>query len=205
MNTVGEGRSGFSSVLTVKCTHCGSLNKVNTSSQHRAGTRGPLASDVNTRAVLGSLHIGIGQTQLNNLFTTLNVPPMSNVLFKRREREIGNAVENVVKKSCKQILEQEKKKAEEKSQNQGGEDGLVGIAVSYDMGWQKRGKGHNSLTGHGTAMGLVTGKVLSYSTRCKSCRVCDSSNRSGTAVKNHDCRKNHTGSSKSMERDVRGL
>ena len=56
-------------------------------------------------------------------------------------------------KSCNEILEK------------GEKDGLVGIAVSYDMGWQKRGKGHNSLTGHGTAMGLVTGKVLSYATR----------------------------------------
>ena len=54
---------------------------------------------------------------------------------------------------------------------------------------------------HG-AMGLVTGKVLSYSTRWKSCRVCDSSNRSGKAAKNHDCKNNHTGSSQSMERDV---
>ena len=117
---------------------------------------------MNTRAVLGSLHVGTGQTQLNNLLTTINVPPISNVLFKRREREIGNAVENVTKKSCRQVVEQEKKKADEKSQNQGGENSLVGIAVSYDMGWQKRGKGHNSLTGHGTAMGLVTGKVLSY-------------------------------------------
>ena len=71
-------------------------------------------------------------------------------------------------KSCNEILEK------------GEKDGLVGIAVSYDMGWQKRGKGHNSLTGHGTAMGLVTGKVLSYATRCKSCRVCDSSKKSGT-------------------------
>ena len=51
-------------------------------------------------------------------------------------------------------------------------------------------------------MGLVTGKVLSYATRCKSCRVCDSSKRSGKAAKNHDYRKNHAGSSKSMERDV---
>ena len=51
-------------------------------------------------------------------------------------------------------------------------------------------------------MGLVTGKVSSYATRCKSCRVCDSSKRSGKAAKNHDCRKNHAGSSKSMERDV---
>ena len=45
-----------------------------------------------------------------------------NVLFKRREREIRNAVENVTKKSCRQVVEQEKKKAEEKSQNQGGEN-----------------------------------------------------------------------------------
>jgi len=30
-------------------------------------------------------------------------------------------------------------------------DGLVGIAVSYDMGWQKRGRGQ-------AAMGLATGK-----------------------------------------------
>ena len=67
VNTVGEAaRRGLSSTLTVKCTHCGDLNNVNTSGQHRAGSRGPLASDVNTRAVLGSLHIGIGQTELNN-------------------------------------------------------------------------------------------------------------------------------------------
>ena len=111
-------------------------------------------------------------------------------------------MEIVARKGCNEILEKEKKKAETESQNQGEKDGLVGIAVSYDMGWQKRGKGHNSLTGHGTAMGLVTGKVLSYATRCKSCRVCDSSKRSGKAAKNHDYRKNHAGSSKSMERDV---
>ena len=88
-NTVGEaGRNGLSSTLTVKCTHCWNLNNVNTSGQHRAESRGPLARGVNTRAVLGSLHIGIGQTQLNNLLTTLNVPPVSNVLFKRWEREM---------------------------------------------------------------------------------------------------------------------
>ena len=80
-------------------------------------------------------------------------------------------------------------------------DGLVGIAVSYDMGWQKRGRGHNSSTGHGAAMGLATGKVVSYSTRCKTCRVCSHSKLSGKGKK-HDCRKNHWGSSKSMERDV---
>ena len=55
-------------------------------------------------------------------------------------------MEIVARKSCNEILEKEKKKAETESKNQGEKDGLVGIAVSYDMGWQKRGKGHNSLT-----------------------------------------------------------
>ena len=49
------------------------------------------------------------------------------------------------------------------------ENGLIGFPVSDDMGWQKRGKGHNSLTGHVTAMGLNTGNVLAYATTCKSC------------------------------------
>ena len=70
------------------------------------------------------------------------------------------------------------------------------------MGWKKRGKGHNSLTGHGAVMGPVTGKVLSFATRCKTCQVCEASKKMGKIAKKHDCRKNHTGSSKSMEREV---
>ena len=43
-------------------------------------------------------------------------------------------------------------------------------------------------------MGLKTGKVLSYATRCKACRVCESSRK---------IRKSgNVGSSKSTDRDV---
>ena len=70
------------------------------------------------------------------------------------------------------------------------------------MGWQKRGKGHNSLTGQGTAMGLKAGKVLAYATRFKLCRTCSYASREGKQVKQHDCRKNHNGSSKAMEPSV---
>lgn len=200
-NMVGETRSGLSSVFNIQCSKCGKINNVHTSNHHRTGSRGPKASDINSRAVLGSLHIGVGQTQLNNFLATLNVPTMNSQLFKMREREIGNSIEKVAKASCDVYLEQEKENAE-KSNNQGEVDSMPGIAVSYDMGWTKRGKGHNSLTGHGASMGLKTGKVLSYATRCKACRVCESSKKSGKVAKTHNCRKNHVGSSKSMERDV---
>lgn len=36
----------------------------------------------------------------------------------------------------------------------------------------------------------------------QSSRVCEASKKMGKVAKNHDCRKNHTGSSKSMERNV---
>ena len=126
---------------------------------------------------------------------------MNSQLFKMREREIGNSIEKVAKASCDVYLEQKKENAE-KSNNHREVDSMPGIAESYDMGWTKRGKGHNSLTGHGASMGLKTGKVLSYATRCKACRVCESSKKSGKVAKTHDCRKNHAGSSKSMEIDV---
>lgn len=200
-NMVGETRSGLSSVFNIQCSKCGKINNVHTSNHHRTGSRGPKASDINSRAVLGSLHIGVGQTQLNNFLATLNIPTMNSQLFKMREREIGNSIGKVAKGSCDVYLEQEKENAE-KSNNQGEVDSMPAIAVSYDMGWTKRGKGHNSHTGHGASMGLKTGKVLSYATRCKACRVCESSKKSGKVAKTHDCRKNHVGSSKSMESDV---
>jgi predicted RNA binding protein with dsRBD fold (UPF0201 family) len=189
---------GVASILYIKCNLCGKINKVKTSSEHRSGQRGRLTFNINSRAVLGSLQAGIGNTHLNNLFATMNVPTMNNRTFKSREREVGKAVEDLAQKSCKTNIEREKDMAEENGEV-ADENGLVGIPVSYDMGWQKRGKGHNSMTGQGVAMGLATGNVLAYATKCKSCRVCDHAKKKGKQPRRHDCRKNHVGSSKAME------
>ena len=68
---MGKAKSGVSSVLNIQCSKCGKINNVHASHHHRTGNRGPKASDVNSRAVLGSLHIAVGQTKLNN-FPTMN-------------------------------------------------------------------------------------------------------------------------------------
>lgn len=160
MNIIGEKQSGLASILSIKCSYCGHVNEVKCSGEHRAGNRGPLVCDINTRAVLGSLHAGMGNTHLNNLLSTMNTPTMNHRLFKRREREVGNAVENVARNSCEMNLNLEKNVSELLSGPS--TDGLVGIAVSYDMGWQKRGRGHNSLTGHGAPLpwALILEKLL---------------------------------------------
>ena len=78
-------------------------------------------------------------------------------------------------------------------------EGCVGISCSHDMGWQKRGKGHNSSTGHAVVMGLETGKVMDFTTRTKACRICHNAEKAGKKAKVHDCHINHFASSKAME------
>ena len=134
-----EKQSGLSSIFSIKYSFCGHLNEVESSAEHRAGSCGPLVSNINTRAVLGSLHAGMGNTHLNNLLSTMNVLTMNHNLFKRREREVGNALEKVATDSCKFKLNLEKKIAKKSSGLSA--DHLPGVAVSYDMGWQKKGKG----------------------------------------------------------------
>ena len=124
---------------------------------------------------------------------------ISHTAYKAREREVGHCVETVAQESCRKITCEEKKNSTCVTP-----DGFIDMAASYDMGWQKRGKGNNSSTGHGAAMGLATGKVMDYATRCKNCRFCEAAMTMAKwkQVTKHDCRKNHEGSSKSMESSV---
>jgi hypothetical protein len=125
---------------------------------HKSGKFGPMAYDINTKAALACLHTGIGQTHLNSAMSILNIPPMSRACFKTRERETGKAVEKVAHLACKEVTTNEKKHAIATAQPD--ENNLLPVPCSYDMGWQKRGKGFNSNTGQGAVMGLHTGKIL---------------------------------------------
>lgn len=70
---------------------------------------------------------------------------MNPVTFKRRENEIGLAVEQVAKKSCKTAAMSEEKCCHQKGCKINADDqGCINIPYSDDMGWKKRGKGHNS-------------------------------------------------------------
>ena len=193
---------GIASILHVSCNHCGAMNDVKTSQTHKSGSRGPLAFDSNTRAVLASLDTGIGESHLSRILSTLNIPPPTRSTFKKREREIGKAVERVAKRSCTEATNKERLLAIANG-NIPDSTGLVDITCSYDMGWQKRGRAFNSSTGHGATMSMSSGKVLAYGTRNKKCRSCDSSVKAPSKLpKVHNCRKNYNGSSKYMETDV---
>ena len=84
------------------------------------------------------LHAGIGPSHENALLTSINIPPVSQSTFKAREREVGPTIEEVAKTSCKEAMEVEKEFWRKETEE------VVSIGASYDMGWQKRGKGHNN-------------------------------------------------------------
>ena len=72
---------------------------------------------------------------------------------------------------------------------------MVYEEYQYSTTWL--GKEEMGVTTLTLAMGANTGQVLDYGIRSKTCGTCASWKN-----KKHDCRKNHTGSSKSMEPDV---
>ena len=89
------------------CHKCGKPNEISTCRQHKSGKRGPGAYDINTRIALGAIDNGIGYTHVNNFLMTLNIPTINRSPYKRREREIGHAIEEVAANSCSMALENE--------------------------------------------------------------------------------------------------
>ncbi|KAK7099405.1 hypothetical protein V1264_003548 [Littorina saxatilis] len=83
-------------------TGCGAVCPVPLSSQH-----GNQAWNLNTRLALGCIHTGIGETQANNLLTSLDVPPVSSCCYTRRERELGDVLREAAKESTKRALQEE--------------------------------------------------------------------------------------------------
>lgn len=188
-NTTSERRAGLAYLMWITCDHCKEINIVRTDEVHEeVAQRGPKRSKLNERCVLGALHSGNGHAQLDHLLAPMDIKCMASKTYKAIERRVGPQIEEVARKSCSDWL------VEEGNRSDGNN-----LAISYDMGWQKRGKARNSRTGQGIAVGQSTGKIIDYETKTTSCRKCENASKSGGNPSSHDCRVNHSGSSKSME------
>lgn len=77
------------------------------------------------------------------------------------------------------------------------DEDAVDLVVKFDFGWDKRGSGfkYDSHSGRGSVIGDKTNKILGYAVISKYCAMCEH----GHNPEDHECVKNHDGSSKSME------
>ena len=91
------------------------------------------------------IHAGIGVTHVNAFLSTIDVPPVSSKMMKRRSEEAGPKIELVAQSSCEEArVEERRAELQKAGTSDEGQD--VDITVSYDMGWQKP-RGFNSQTG----------------------------------------------------------
>ena len=186
---------GLGVVLHVKCKDCKEENKIKPYHSHRTGRGGPKTVTLNSRAALAMIHTGQGHSHLKADLSILGVGAMTSATFKAREREVGSAIESVCQESCARYRAKEKAESDMVDSN-----GDALISAAYDGAWQKRGKARDSITGFGTVIGESTGKVLDYGVRSTSCRKCEIAGESNAV--SHNCGKNHSGSSKSMEPEI---
>ena len=92
-----------------------------------------MAFDINTRAALGCLDAGIGESHINNLMSTLNIPTLNSTTFKIRETELVKAVENIARNSCQDSINMLKAETLKKGIKYD-KDNLLPVSCSFDMG-----------------------------------------------------------------------
>ena len=145
----------------------------------------------------GAIHAGLGLEQLNNLLSSINVHPVSNTLWSNRHREVAPALSKIVKDSVSSALQDEHNATVASGESSG-------VTISVDGAWQSRGSGRsfNSASGHATAVGKHTRKVVGYAVRAKACRTCRVAKRRHKQPEKHECVHNWDGSSKAMEPDM---
>ncbi|CAC5423768.1 unnamed protein product [Mytilus coruscus] len=150
-NALGVRPMGVSGMMYIQCTQCGTINKLKLGKTHRppdSKKTGVGIFDVNTK-----LAAGIGETQLNNLLSTIKVYYIDHKSLKRRENEIGHIIEQNAKTSENNFLLEEaigslvigiKYRDADLEENRLD----IGISVSTDTCWQKKGSGrsYNSLS-----------------------------------------------------------
>ena len=157
---------------------CSQLNKISLGKQHKQSLesnnpfnlqpRGSATFDVNTKLVLGMLNAGIGETDVNHLLTTINLPEIFHKTIKSRENEIGSVLENFAKKSADSALFEEKKLTDQSIEG----NSASGIDELINAAWQKRGsqRSYNSLSGFTSTIGKRSKKVVHFNSQV--CRTC---------------------------------
>ncbi|KAK0159463.1 hypothetical protein PV327_011116, partial [Microctonus hyperodae] len=103
---VNEDICEFASVFHIKCSKCGTIHLVRSSTNEGKSTKSKY--HVNFKVALAILDGGIGETQLNTILSALNVPTINHNSIKRYERLVGPAIETVVKDSCHEALKVER-------------------------------------------------------------------------------------------------
>ena len=183
--------------------------------------------EVNVRAMMSSFYGGTGGADIANIGSFFGVPGgkswerafsrhspsmcklITSVISGVMDASLKNEIKATISEKLEGMTKDEiniatKAYFDKDTENIPDAIKKLGIAVSYDMGWQKRatGKIYDSMSGHGFMIGCRTGNIIGFKVKSKTCSVCSKANFQNIPTEEHGCRINYEGSSGGMEAQV---
>lgn len=145
LELVSEQRIGIVSCFNFKCKMCRKIEKIWTEDE-----------DLDTVAVSGALSVGIGYSQTEELFSSLDIPFMSNQLYQKCNKKLSANINTNLWDTMQQAAAEEKQFAIESGNVD--EKGIPIITVVADGAWSKRSyrTNYNALSGVASIIGART-------------------------------------------------
>ncbi|CAG4936655.1 unnamed protein product [Colias eurytheme] len=196
LDLVAETQIGLQSKFTFKCRLCNQkfvINGDNSSENYL---------NINMCAVAGTVAIGAGRSQLDELMSAINLPSLSEKIYSENHELISRKWQDVLLESMNQAAEREKQFAI--CNGRVNKDGIPIIDVIADGCWSKRSykKNYNALSGAAAIIGKHTGQILYLGIKNKYCYTCARAENQNINSLDHKCFKNYNGPSTNMESDI---
>ena len=139
MKIISEKKKGLQSFIKFKCEMCNLEQIVSTTTTAEHASLEKVQSkekNVNTDAVAGIISIGCGLTNMNELFSTLEIPGMSERLFSKEMNFVAKSWEIAALDEMELAATEEKKLAFERGEIDRNQIPLLTVVV--DGSWAKR-------------------------------------------------------------------
>lgn len=135
MDCISERRQGLRSSLTLVCRMCRRKDVIHTNTPPEVQTSSG-CGDINTAAVYGTMSIGCGFSNLNELFASMDIPGMSSDTYAKIQDNVGDFINQAAWDEMKKAGAEEARLARECGEIDN--DGVPTITVVADGAWSKR-------------------------------------------------------------------
>lgn len=191
----GEKQNGLMSKFSFKCKMCNTDFIINNDNCEENSL------NLNACAVAGTVATGCGRSQLEEFFSAMDMPSLSEHVYNFNHELISKHWEEVLMQNMQEAGLREKEIAT--AEGKITKDGYGDVDVIIDGCWSKRSykKNYSALSGAAAIIGKNTGEILYLGIKNKFCQVC-ATTPSNKEPKEHICFKNYNGPSTGMESTI---
>ncbi|KAE8751166.1 hypothetical protein FOCC_FOCC002250 [Frankliniella occidentalis] len=163
----------------------------------------------NDALAYGTMAIGSGYANMQELFGILDMPFPGKTKFRRHMVQAGQTIKKYREEILTRNGQEEYRRAKEKGQivkdEHGNDTDICWTTVIGDAGWGKRAYGGKNMTSPAAAALLIaklTMLPVFIDKRGSECTTCDTAFKKNVEPPIHDCAKNWDGSATAMESDM---